>query len=86
VRLRPGLSTCGKRELCGFARSSIASNTGAKLPGEEFMTGKTSAIVVSRANASSRSVVLSFSLRWALSRSALDSPSSHRRSVMMRIG
>ena len=47
------------QRLCAF--SSIASNTGARSPGEELMTRNTSAVAVCCSKASSRSAVLSAS-------------------------
>src|SRR5438874_2930257 len=44
-----------------IALSSIASNTGARLPGEEFMTPSTSAVAVCCSSASLSAAMLSFS-------------------------
>ena len=49
----------GRAKLCAF--SNIASNTGARSPGEELMTCKTSAVAVCCSSASSRSAVQSAS-------------------------
>ena len=56
-----------------IAFSSIASNTGARSPGEELMTCNTSAVAVCCASASSRSALLSASCRWRSAMSCLGS-------------